>query len=342
MQDFRKSTLRSIIVSLVVAIALTGTAFSAEKKKTSTKKKATATATATPANVVAKVNGTPITREELDRATKFMLAQSKNTKELTAEQKKQADEAVLDQLISAELLYQAGKKLTIANIDSRVADQLKMGKSRFPSTAAYDKALKDSGLTEKDLELFARKEIYINNLIETEVASKVTISDADAKKFYDGNIEKFKQPETVQASHILISVDPKASAEDKVKAKVKIEALLKRAKAGEDFGALAKDNSTCPSAAQGGNLGYFGKGQMVPEFEKAAFSMNPGEISDIVETQFGYHIIKVTDKKPAGTTSFEEAKKEIVNYLKIQKIQQNISALVEKLRNESKIEIIQS
>ncbi|MRR07152.1 MAG: peptidylprolyl isomerase, partial [Deltaproteobacteria bacterium] len=118
--------------------------------------------------------------------------------------------------------------------------------------------------------------------------------------------------------------------------------LLKRAKAGEDFAVLAKDNSTCPSAAQGGNLGYFGKGQMVPAFETAAFSLKSGEISEVVETQFGYHIIKVTDKKPAGTVPFAEAKNDIIEYLKTQKIQQDISKYVEKLRKEAKIEIINS
>jgi len=340
MHIFRKSTLRSIVVSLVVAIALTGTAFSAEKKKTTSKK--TSAVPATPANVVAKVNGVSITRAELDRATKFMLAQNQNKKELTAEEKKKADTAVLEQLISAELLYQAGKKLKIADVDSRVAAQMKLGKSKFPSTAAYDKALKESGLTEKELEEFARKEIYINNLIEQEIASKVTISDDDAKKFYDENPDKFKQSESVQASHILIGVDPKLTADEKAKAKEKAAGLLKRAKAGEDFAALAKDNSTCPSAPQGGNLGSFGKGQMVPEFEKAAFSLKPGEISDIVETKFGYHIIKVTDKKAAGTVAFSDAKNDIANYLKIQKIQQNISAFVDKLRKEAKVEIINS
>jgi peptidyl-prolyl cis-trans isomerase C len=340
MHIFRKSTLRSIVVSLVVAIALTGTAFSAEKKKTTSKK--TVAVPATPTNVVAKVNGIPITRAELDRATKFMLAQSQNKKELTAEQKKNADVAVLEQLISAELLYQAGKKLKIADVDSRVAAQIKLGKSKFPSTAAYDKALKESGLTEKELEEFARKEIYINNLIEQEIASKVTISNDDAKKFYDENTDKFKQSESVQASHILIGIDPKLTADEKAKAKEKAAGLLKRAKAGEDFATLAKDNSTCPSAPQGGNLGYFGKGQMVPEFEKAAFALKPGEISDIVETKFGYHIIKVTDKKAAGTVAFNDAKNDITNYLKIQKIQQNISSFVDKLRKEAKVEIINS
>jgi peptidyl-prolyl cis-trans isomerase C len=340
MQTFRKSTLRSIIASLIVAIALTGTAFSAEKKK-STTKKSTAASSST-SSIVAKVNGTPITQQELDRATKFMLAQNRTKKELTAEERKKADSAVLNQLISAELLYQAGKKLDIPDVESRVAAQMKQGKSKFPSTEVYEKALKESGLTEKNLEEFARKEIYINNLIEKEIASKITISDADAKKFYDENIDKFKQPETVQASHILIGVDPKASADEKKKAKEKAEALLKRAKAGEDFATLAKDNSTCPSAPQGGNLGYFSKGQMVPAFETVAFSLKPGEISDVVETQFGFHIIKVIDKKPAGTVPFSDAKKEIINYLKIQKIQQGINEYVENLRKNGKIEIINS
>jgi peptidyl-prolyl cis-trans isomerase C len=337
MQTLRKSTLRSIIASLIVAIALTGTAFSAEKKK-STTKKSTAASSST-SSIVAKVNGTPITQQELDRATKFMLAQNRTKKELTAEERKKADSAVLNQLISAELLYQAGKKLDIPDVESRVAAQMKQGKSKFPSTEVYEKALKESGLTEKNLEEFARKEIYINNLIEKEIASKITISDADAKKFYDENIDKFKQPETVQASHILIGVDPKASADEKKKAKEKAEALLKRAKAGEDFATLAKDNSTCPSAPQGGNLGYFSKGQMVPAFETVAFSLKPGEISDVVETQFGFHIIKVIDKKPAGTVPFSDAKKEIINYLKIQKIQQGINEYVENLRKNGKIEI---
>jgi len=338
MQAFRKSTLRSIVVSLVVAIALAGTAFSAEKKKSSSKK--TTVVSPATSGIAAKVNGTPITREELDRAMQFMLAQSQNKKELTAEEKKKAESAVLEQLISAELLYQAGKKLPIADINSRVETQIKQGKTKFPSTEAYEKALKTSGLSEKDLEEFARKEIYINNLIEKDIASKITISDEQAKKFYDENIDKFKQPETVHASHILIGVDPKATAEEKSKAKEKADALLKRAKAGEDFAALAKANSTCPSAPQGGDLGSFGKGQMVPAFEAAAFALKPGEISGVVETQFGYHIIKVIDKKAAGTIAFSEAKNEIINYLKIQKIQQSISELVDKLRKEGKVEII--
>lgn len=330
-------SVRLLILSLSLLILLTGTAFSKEKEKKAAASAKPAAAAATSADVVATVNGSPITREEMDRAINFMLAQNRTGKTLTAEEKKKAEEAVLDQLISAELLYQAGKKLEVKDIDKLVETQLTQNKSRFPSPDAYEKALKASGLTEQNLKEFARKEIYINNLIEKEIASKTTASDEEAKKFYDENKDKFKHEESVKASHILIGVDPKATAEDKKKAKEKADAILKRVKGGEDFAEVAKKESTCPSSANGGDLGYFAKGQMVPAFESAAFALKPGEISDVVETQFGYHVIKLTDKKPAGTDSFEDMKPKIINYLKTQKVQKGISEYIEKLRKEGKI-----
>ena len=326
-----------IIASLSVLIISSGTAFSKEKQdKPAVKPAATSQS---PSKIVATVNGTAITKAEMDRAMKFMLAQNRVTTTLSDEEKKKAETAVLDQLISAELLYQAGKKLEIKDIDKLVETQMSQNKAKFPSPEAYEKALKASGLTEKELKEFSRKEIYINNLIEKEIAPKVSISDADAKKFYDENKEKFKHDEQVRASHILIVADAKASAEDKKKAKEKANAVLKRVKAGEDFAAVAKKESGCPSAPQGGDLGYFGKGQMVPAFESVAFSLKPGEISDVVETQFGYHIIKVDEKKPAGSETFDQVKQKITAYLKVEKIQKNITEYIEKLRKEGKVEI---
>ncbi|HOP41017.1 MAG TPA: peptidylprolyl isomerase [Geobacteraceae bacterium] len=338
MQTFGKSVLRPIIATLVVTIGLSGAAFAAAKKKEPGKDAEDLPRLKT-TGVIATVNGVPLYRPELDRALKFMLAQRQVKKDLTSNEINTAEHAVLDQLISAELLYQAGKKSKIDDIEKRIDSQINIGKSKFSDKALYDKALKESGLTEKNLREFARKEIYINNLIEKEISSKISVSDTDAKKFYDENVDRFKQPETVQASHILIGVSADATAKEKNKAREKAESLLKRVKAGEDFATLAKTNSTCPSASQGGNLGYFSKGQMVPEFETVAFSLKPGETSEIVETKFGYHIVKVIDKKPAGTIPFPEAKQEIINYLKIAEIQQGINQLVGKLRKEGTIVI---
>ena len=336
----RKSLLLLTCFSLVAVSFPGGTAFAAEKKKATAKKAVTSPSPA--ASAVAKVNGTTITRGELDRAMKVMLAQTGNPSTLPADQKKAAETAVLNQLVSAELLYQAGKKLEVKDIENKVATQVSSAKAKFPSPAQFEKSLQDNGLTENDLKEYSRKEIYINNLIETKIASKVTVSEAEVKKFYDENPDKFKLAESVRASHVLIGADAKATEADKKKAKEKAESVLKKVKGGEDFAKAAKENSTCPSSAQGGDLGFFTKGQMVPAFENVAFALKPGEMSDVVETQFGYHIIKVVEKQPAKTVTYDEAKQKIQEFLKGQKIRKDISEYVEKLRKEGKVEILAS
>lgn len=324
----------------VALMGLNSTALAAGKKKVSSK-----VSSVTPASnstAVAKVNGTSITRGELDRAMKVMLVQTGAPSNLTADQKKSAETAVLNQLVSAELLFQAGRKLEVKDIEKQVAAQISSAKAKFSTPAQFDKSLKENGITENDLKEYARKELYINNLIETQIASKVSVTEAEEKKFYDENPDKFKLPESVRASHILIGVDAKSTDADKLKAKEKAETVLKKVKGGEDFATAAKENSTCPSSTQGGDLGFFTKGQMVPAFENAAFSLQPGELSDVVETQFGYHIIKVVEKQPARTVSFDEAKQKIQDFLKSQKIRKGINDYVEKLRKEGKVEILAS
>jgi peptidyl-prolyl cis-trans isomerase C len=304
--------------------------------KPATATKPEETAKTSPSDTIVKVNGTIITRGEMDRAMKVLSAQNQMGQQAPAS--KSAEDAVIDQLVSAELLYQAGSKLGVADLDKQVADKTAQGKAKFKTEAEYDNALKSAGLTPKTLEELLRKDIVINNLVVKEIVPKVNVSDADAKKFYDENIDKFKRPEQIKASHILCKVDPKASAEEKNKAKEKAASLLKEIKGGKDFAELAKTNSDCPSGKQGGDLGLFGKGQMVPSFEAAAFALKPGEVSDVVETQFGYHIIKVTEKKDAGAAKFEEVKERIVEYLKNQKIQKGVMDYIAQLKEKAKIE----
>ena len=334
-----RSRLSTHVVSLaaLLALALPGAAPAAEKKpaKEPAKKEE---APSSPA-VVARVNGVDITRVELERAKKAILSQNRmGMQPMNAEMTKKVEEAALQQLIAKELLYQAGRKLEIKDLDKQVQDKISQSKTRFGSPEAYEKALKEMDMTEKDVETFAREDTVISNFVEKEIAAKLTVSDEDAKKFYDENIDKFKRDEAVRASHILVGADAKATAEEKKKAREKAEALLKKLKEGADFAETAKKESSCPSAAQGGDLGAFGKGQMVPEFEKAAFTLKPGEVSDVVETQFGYHIIKLTEKHPAETVKFEDTKERIVSYLKQQKVQQAVGEYVENLRKKAKVE----
>lgn len=326
-----------LLAAASLMVLQAGHAFGEETK--ASQAKPAAAAKTSPTDPVAKVNGTPITRGELERASKVMAEQRNMGQQHTsAAAMKQINDFTLNQLISAELLYQAGSKLKIKDLEKQVNDKVAEGKARFPDNAAYEAALKSADLTPKELEVLIRKDIVINNLVDKEVGSKIVVTDADAKKFYDENIDKFKQGEMVRASHILCGVDPKATAEEKKKAKEKAEALLKEIKGGKDFAELAKKNSTCPSSKQGGDLGFFGRGQMVPAFEAAAFALKPGQISDVVETQFGYHIIKVTDKKAASTVPFSDVKDKIKDYLKNLQRQKAVGEYIEQLKGKAKIE----
>jgi peptidyl-prolyl cis-trans isomerase C len=310
-------------------------------KSEATKEKAEAPKTS-PADVLVKVNGTPITRAELDRVVTTILAQSHAPQDLPASARKQVEDNALDQLIGSELLYQTGSKQKIKDLDKQVEDKLTQGKARFSTPSEYEAALKANNLDEKELLVVIRKDIIITNLYQKEVLDKTTVTDAEVKKFYDDNQDKFKKPESYHASHILIGVDPQAKPEEKQKAKVKAEAIKKRLAAGEDFATLAKAESTCPSKEKGGDLGTFGKGEMVPEFEKATAALKPGQISDVVETQFGYHIIKLIEKKDSGVVTFDESKEKIQAYLKQTKAQKAMLAYIAALKSNAKIEKIAS
>ena len=142
----------------------------------------------------------------------------------------------------------------------------------------------------------------------------------------------------VGASHILIKVEPATDETKNAAALKQIKEIQQKIKNGEDFSTLAKKHSQCPSNKKGGDLGYFGRGQMVKPFEEAAFAMEVGDVSDIVQTNFGYHLIKVTGKRAASTMSMDDAGKQIEKYLKQQKIQQAIARFVAAEKEKSKVE----
>jgi peptidyl-prolyl cis-trans isomerase C len=176
---------------------------------------------------------------------------------------------------------------------------------------------------------------------------KVNITDADAKKFYDENPSKFEQPEQVRASHVLISTRDMETGteftEEQKKAKRKVaDDVRKRAVGGEDFAKLAKEFSEDPGSKENGGEYTFGRGKMVAEFEAAAFSLNTNQVSDVVTTQFGYHIIKLSEKMPAKMTSLAEVSDDLKEALKSQELQKQLreTDFMEKLMKEAGVEIL--
>src|SRR5262249_48106276 len=161
--------------------------------------------------------------------------------------------------------------------------------------------------------------------------AKVSVPSADIERTYNNNIEQYSTPEQVRASHILLKTEGKDDAAVKAKA----EQLLKEVKGGADFAELAKKNSEDESSAKnGGDLDYFGRGRMVPEFDQAAFAMQPGQISDLVKTQYGYHIIKVVDKKAATTRPLAEVRQQIADQLAYERAQAQAADLAQSIEKD--------
>lgn len=291
-----------------------------------------------PGDTLLKVNGTPITRQEMDRAVKIMLVQT-GTKQLLPDALKQAQAAILEQLTNSELLYQASREIKMNDLEKQVEEKLAQNRTAYKSDAEYEAALAGMEMNQSQIKEFTRRDIAINNMIEQRFAGKVKVEESEAKKFYDENRAKyFEKKASVRASHILIGLSESASQEQRDEAKAKADALLVRAQKGEDFAELAKSASTCPSKEKGGDLGVFGPGDMVPTFEKAAFALQPGQISGVVATVFGYHIIKLTETLPARIEPYEEVKERIVEHLKREKVRAEIPALIKELREKAKIE----
>ena len=310
------------VLSLILVSAL---AWAAEEKASGDK--------------VAVVNGVTISKDTYDRELDFFVRRAaQGGQQIPDVQMAQMKNEVLESLIDRELLFQESKKKGIKVKTEAVSDQLQKIQQRYPNKEEFKKLLSNMGLTESDVQAQIERGMAIQELIGKEVTEKIKVSDEETKAFYDKNPQLFQQPEQIKASHILIKVQADAPADQKAEARKKLEAVQQKVKKGEDFATLAKTYSEGPSGPKGGNLGYFRRGQMVKPFEEAAFSLKPDETSEIVETQFGYHLIKVNDKKPAKKMTYAEVKDRLNDHLKKQKAETETNAYIETLRKDAKIE----
>ncbi|MCX5645279.1 MAG: peptidylprolyl isomerase [Phycisphaerae bacterium] len=314
---------------------------------------AQAPASSTPAEapkedkVAVTVNGSPIMESQvqryLDLEYKPLLAKyAAQAPQLAAQQEKVFRENITQNLITRQLLEEqaklAGIQVTPEELTAEMTTQL--SSLNPPRTIEeYKKAVEEQGGDFDGIKRILTDRLKYHKLFESKFASTTKPTEADAKKYYDENTKEFQVPEQVRASHILIRpTDPNTDPNQaKAQAKAKAEDLLKKVKGGADFATVAKENSDCPSKAQGGDLGLFTRDKMVKPFADAAFAMKVGEISGLVESPFGYHIIKVTEHHDPNQTMFEKAKTEIIGQLTEQKMQEAIDTYVKSLRQSAKI-----
>lgn len=287
---------------------------------------------AEPTDVLAKVNGEEILQQDVDEIIAVFVMpqfQAQNPEaELPEEQKTQIEKNIVEQLVTERVLMQKAKENGISADEALVIERFEQAKTQRPE------------LSEDMLKSLLEKDNMIQQLLEAEVISKVSVTDEEVQAYYEEQKEQFQEPEQIQASHILIQVAQDASDEDKQAARKKIDDVLVLAKEGKDFAELAQEYSEGPSKDQGGDLGFFPRGAMVKPFEEAAFALQEGEISEVVETQFGYHIIKLVAKKEAREVPLDEVKEQLKQGLQQQKTSAEVKTWVEALKAEAVVEMM--
>lgn len=282
---------------------------------------------------VGTVNGRKIPRDDYDRDLEMRKKQyqqrlgvdfnSPSGKDLINNLRKD----VIQQLVEREVLLAEAEKRNLSATKEEIETRIRGIKSNFPDETAFKKALAENGLDLGALEKHIGQSVVIEKLRD-ELTKSATVSVQQAKEAYEKNKDEFKVQEEVKASHILVKTEQEARD------------ILAKLKAGADFAKLAAEHSQDPgSKSQGGDLGYFPRGRMVPEFEKAAFELRPGQISAPVKSQFGYHIIKVFDRKPPRQKSFEEVKGEFMDQMLRSKKDKDFGDWIKAQREAAKVEI---
>jgi len=334
-----------LFVSVLCATALFwGKPLLAADAKTSPAPAAPAKASAE--TVLAKGKGVEINRGQLDEAlTEFKANATAQGKNIRAEEAAMLESGLLDRLIQTQILLSKATDAEKSKAKAEATERLQAARTNAPSEEAFNSQLKAMGTTVDQVVKTMSEQVTAEAVLVREL--KINVTDADIKKFYDdtNNTAKFEEPETVRASHILLMTqDPKTGQElskaDKDAKRKTMEGLLKRARAGEDFAKLAKEYSEDPGSKDKSGEYTFPRGQMVPEFETAAFALKTNEVSDIVTTQYGYHIIKLSEHLPAQKVAFDNVSPRIKNYLTQQELAKLAPDYMAKIRKEANVEIL--
>ncbi len=313
-----------ILLTAVSLVCIAMPVFAAEKK--------------IPDGAVATVNGVTITQDDFDKEMARVSSQfARGGRSLRESQLPDIKNRVLETLINRELLYQESQNKGVKVEDAEVNQQVDILKKRFPNEDEFKAALLEMKISEAELKSQIRKGMAIQQFVDKDLVQDVKVSQKEVKDFYKNNPGMFKQSEQIKASHILIKVDTQVDKSAKDQANKKIKEIQKKLEDGEDFAALAKEYSEGPSNVKGGDLGYFERGRMVKPFEDVAFKLKPGEVSGMVETPFGYHLIKVVDKKPESVVSYENAKERITQYLEQEKKGEVLKRNIEDMRQKADI-----
>jgi len=252
---------------------------------------------------------------------------------------RQIQEEVVEQMVVQELLWQEAQRRDFVVSSDEVDVEMQKIKSNFNSQLAFEFSIKEGGYTEASFWENIRQQRSVRRMVAEDIVASISVDAADVARFYEENVDQMQIPEQVRARQILVELAANADDATREAAYRKLEAIRAEILAGASFALTAIEHSEGASAPQGGDLGYFERGQMVAPFEQAAFSLEPGEVSGIVATEYGLHLIKVEDHVRASAVSLADATPQIRDYLGQQRLERELSNLIDSLRADNQVEI---
>jgi len=293
--------------------------------------------------IVARVNDEPIYRDVLAPYAEQELKKFKKfgmTRKVSPEVMSRMEKKALNKVIDWELLTQESRHVKIEDIEKKVNEKIEELKIKYKDEENYRKYLESKNITEDALRENFKEGLFVDKYLEEKGIQNPEIPEEEIMAYYEETKENYRRKEYVRASHILIKVDENGPEEEKDKARKRAEQVLKEIKESKDFAAAARKYSEDNRAVNGGNLDYITRGYMPPEFDRAAFAMNKNEVSGVVETKYGFHIIKVYDKRPAGITPYEEVRDFVRKYLQKELSKKRLISHMKELRTKAKIEVL--
>jgi peptidyl-prolyl cis-trans isomerase C len=288
--------------------------------------------------ILARVNNEAVERWEVETALREI--EIGNVHPIPSSQRAEMTRAVLDRIIAHHLVAQEARARKLQVSEADVDADIERIRTEFPSEQAFDEALTSFRTSREQLRRQRRLSLEVAGFVRATITPSVSVSSAEVDGYYRDNLERFQQPETVRASHIFVRTLPGATEEEKAAARAKAVTIRNQLSAGADFAKLAGEQSEDPgSAAQGGNLGTFPRGQMDPSFDAAVFALEVNGLSDIVETGFGFHVVKVHERHAAVTAPLETVRGDIRELLLDRGQQEKLDAFVEQAKAKATIEI---
>jgi parvulin-like peptidyl-prolyl isomerase len=299
----------------------------------------TAASTHSPVREVGRVNGVPLSSDRLDAALNALIPMESFHRNVGADSVAALRQRALKTVIDEELQYQGGVRLGLTASDAEVDEGLARARRGSKSPEAFDQALRQSRVPMADVRREIRRALTITKAYDHEVTSRCQVGAAEAERFYADSRERFVVPEQLHVYAITIGVDPSGSSRQWADASARANDVLRQLRSGASFDELARTYSTDPSRDKGGDMGLFHRGTLNDEFEKVARGMKPGDVSDVVQTLYGYHIIRVAEIRPPEQRSYADMGEEIKKDLTSKRCADTAGAWTARLRAGATIEL---